>query len=116
MRLVTFISSVLALAFWVCALSLGIYYFRFEACALQGDSAIFGVLLHKVILPSVMSAVSLIALIFAIIRKPASKVVLAISLASLASMAVYYASFTGLVVDEPMLSFCSSQRSFNFHP
>ena len=113
MRLLTFIVSALALIFWVGALSLGIYYFSFEACVwrhearIWGDLWMWGQLLHKVALPAVMLSLSLISLILTSVRKRASKVVLSVSLVNLASIPVYWASFNGLAVNGPMASFCS---------
>ena len=114
MRLLTFIASVLALISWACFLFVGIHYYDFAACALESEAWLIRELLHKVVLPTVMLSLSLISLVRTNMHKTASKVVLFVSLVNLASIPIYWVSFTGLIFEEPILSICESQLTFRF--
>lgn len=106
MRVITFMVGTIASLFWGWVLHLGINHLDFVACVLLPETSIAGRLVHEVVLPSVMLTIALVSLLLTVLRNPARKFALHMSIVSLAFIPVFYALLSPISVTEPLAERC----------
>ncbi len=104
----TLIFSAISALFWLWILKLNIEYLDFVACVTLPENSIDYELWHKIIVPSVMLTLAIILIVLTTFRNLPKNVALCLSLLNLASIPVYYSTFTNLAISDPAATLCQT--------